>query len=265
MSQPYTDFELYQIIRDTREICDKSYMLFAAFAISSLQELVADDDGQEIWGAKVPQKILDKFVLNIAEDFDSAAKNRLPVVIFGKSFSIRRPNTFCAKNLLKIFSFPLENGYYTIVKDGIMNLGSSELPKTKEAKAELRESRDYFRKIVKVAEDDENDGWDKLTDMEAGYYCWGLFFCKTLRDSFTEFYQQYKDYIGLSETELKKGLNEKAKIMGTTQGLYSFSAKAIRNWNEANGQVSIVDEVSSEEASDYWYNNAKAKFFKHLT
>lgn len=267
--KPFSELDLRRIITDTREVSDRPYMLYAAFILSDIYDVIADGEEEDfsiddMWGQKIPQKILDRLINDTIEDFCSAAENHLQINVFGHPYSIRRVNAFDRQQLKETIAFPIENGEYIITKSGVMDLGNIGTPTYLAAKEELEECRSYFRKIVMVAEDDENDGYDKLSDMECAFYCWGIYFCKTTRNNAIEWHEKYKKYYCLTLDEVKEGWNERSRLMNKPHGLYTFSAKAIREWNKKNGQGSIIDGVDEKEAEKYWYDVALKKRFRNF-
>lgn len=273
--EPYLPTDIEVLVKEPWEIADQSYKLFAAYALSELYDLITPDvdDAEEkwpqekIWGEIVPQKVLDGLVRDIAEDFNDAAHNYKPVNIWGKSYSIRRANSFDPKRLHLIFNFPLSNGFYTITKNGILDLEG----KTPDALKQYEVKRDqananrlYLRQIIKLAEDDARNGWDRLTDMEIAIYCWAMYYNKTQSNNLVEFQEKYKDYLNVSIKDIISCFNEKAALRQSPIGMYSFSAEKVNEWNKAHKQPSDAMKISQQEAEDYWYDVALKKTFKPI-
>lgn len=269
---PYSVSDLDTLMKEPWEISDKPFMLHAAYALSCLFEVCTPEDDEDfspedMWGCTVPQKILDRLALDIASDFNDAASNYKPVQIWGKTYSIRKVNAYDRKRLHLIFKFPLKNGEYTITKDGIMNLAGivpDVLQKYEVSCEQAKINRTYLRQIIKLAEDDSNNGWDKLTDMEIILYCWALFYNKHQCDNLILFQKEYKDYIYVNEQDIKFCFNEKASLRQKPVGMYTFSYDKVQKWNEANKQCSKAIQISPQEAENYWYDIALKSTFKPI-
>jgi hypothetical protein len=44
--------------------------------------------------------------------------------------------------------------------------------------------------------------------------------------------------------------------------MYCFDYEKVMDWDEKNGQDSFIDEITDQEAEDYWYDVALKKSFK---
>lgn len=269
---PYDVSDIDTLMNEPWEISDQPFMLHAAYALSCLYDIVAPEDDEEftpedIWGCKIEKKILDRLVLDIADDFNDAASNRKQVRIWDKNYSIRKVNAYDHKRLNLIFSFPLENGEYNLTKEGVLNLGGRVDPMLKPyevTKEQAKVNRTYLRQVIMLAEDDENNGWDQLTDMEIVVYCWALFYNKHQYDNFIHFKNEYKDYLYVTEKDILSCLNEKSTLRQQPVGMYAFSYDKVLAWNKANGQQSFADKIPADKAEDYWYDVALKKTFKPI-
>lgn len=269
---PYDVSDIDTLLNEPWEISDQPFMLHAAYALNCLYDIVAPDDEEEfapddIWGIKIEKKILDRLVLDIEADFNDAATNRKPVRIWDKSYTIRKVNAYDHTRLHLIFNFPIENGEYTITKEGILNLAGISDPLLKPyevSKEQAQINRTYLRQIIMLAEDDENNGWDQLTDMEIVVYCWALFYNKHQFDNFIQFKKEYKDYLYVTEKEIINCLNEKSTLRQKPVGMYAFSYEKVKEWNNTHGQVSAADKIPASDAEDYWYDVALKKTFKPI-
>lgn len=276
MSNKYSNYSTSDIdilMAEPWEVSDRPYMLHAAYALNCLYDLLDPGDEEEafdkedIWGAKVDRRILDRLVVEMKEDFNDAAFNHKPIRIWGRSYSIRKVNSYDKERLNLIFDFPLEDGEYTITKDGIRNLAGATDPALESyevTKEQAKRNRNYLRQIIKLAEDDANDGWDKLSDMEIVVYCWALFYNKYQSDNFIHFKKEYKDYIYVTEKEIISCLNEKSTLRQSPVGMYAFSYDRVKDWNDKNSQISQADKIPLNEAEDYWYDVALKKTFKPM-
>lgn len=269
---PYDVSDIGTLLNEPWEVSDQPFMLHAAYALNCLYDIVAPEDDEEftpddIWGNKIEKKILDRLVLDIQDDFNDAATNRKPVRIWDRGYTIRKVNAYDHSRLHLIFNFPIENGEYTITKEGVLNLGTVTNPFLKPyevSKAQAQINRTYLRQIIMLAEDDENNGWEQLTDMEIVVYCWALFYNKHQFDNFIQFKKEYKDYLYVTEREIFDCLNEKSTLRQKPVGMYAFSYDKIQEWNKGHGQISAADKIPASDAEDYWYEIALKKTFKPI-
>ncbi len=272
--QPFSPSDIEILMREPWEVSDQPYMLHAAFALSTLYDICIPDNEDEeefalddIWECTVPKNILDRLVKDLETDFNDAATKYKPVKIWGKTYSIRRINSYDRSRLHMIFNFPLENGEYVITKEGVMDLRGiipSELSAYEISKEQAQANRTYLRQIIMLAENDAENGWDQLTDMEIIIYCWALFYNKHQFDNFLQFKNEYKDYLYVTDTDILKCLNEKSTLRKQPIGMYAFSKDKVTKWNEANDQPSKAIQIPVSEAEDYWYETALKKTFKPL-
>lgn len=271
--QPYQQSDLDILLHEPWEVSDNPYMLHAAYALNSLYDLCFGDDDEEekspddIWESKIPQNLMKHLAEDIAADFIDAATNRKPIKIWGKTYSIRKVNAYDKKRLPLIFDFLLQNGEYIITKEGFLNLAGpthDSLKKYETTCEQAQANREYLRQIIKLAEDDENNGWDKLTDMEIAVYCWALFYNKYQTANWVQFCSEYKDYLYVSEKEIKGCFTEKATLRQSPVGMYTFSRDKVIEWNNVNHQKSVASSIPIQEAEDYWYDVALKKTFKPI-
>lgn len=273
--EPYSTSDLDVLLHEPWEVSDQPFRLHAAFALNSLCEVCmseGDDEDTEftpddIWGCKVPKGIIDRLAIEIATDFNDAADHYKPIRIWGKPYSIRKVNAYDRKRLNLIFNFPIEGKDYIITKEGVLNLAGpipDALKKYEVTREKAALNRTYLRQIIKLAEDDVNNGWDKLTDMEIIIYCWAMFYNKHQHDNFILFKKEYGDYFYVSEADIISCFNEKATLSQRPTGMYSFSFDKVRDWNVSNHQKSYAIEISKEDADDYWYNVALKGTFKPM-
>ena len=265
----YDELELYQLINETWEITDRPYLLHAAYALSCLAEAVENDEGENkndnwIWGKTIPERILKIVVKNAAENFNDAAENGTRIDVFGRSYSIRKVNAYDHERLVKIFDFPYKDGEYTITQDGVKKLSEHEHFNYQKNKECFNANKSFLRKVIMVAEDDENDGWDKLTDMEVAVYCWARFYHKYQCDNEVQFAEKYKDYLYVSMQDIHNCMNEYSTMTRRLHGMYAFDCIKVMEWNKENKQRSVIECVPEKEAEDYWYNVALKKTFKPI-
>lgn len=270
--QPYDVSTIDTLMKEPWEVSDRPFMLHAAYALNCLCDLFDSEEEEniapdDIWGRKVPKKILDRLVNDIEADFNDAASNYKPVRIWGKGYSIRKVNAYDHTRLHLIFNFPLSDGEYTITKEGVMNLAGASCDMLKPyevTKEQAQLNRTYLRQIIMLAEDDANNGWDQLTDMEIVVYCWALFYNKYQYDNFIQFKNEYKDYIYVSEKDMLGCLNERSSLRQMPVGMYAFSHDRVQEWNQAHRQESVADKIPASKAEDYWYDTALKSTFKPI-
>lgn len=273
--EPYSASDINVLINEPWEVSDQPFRLHAAFALSSLCDVCTpeiDDDTEfspdEMWGCRIPKNIIDRLVNEIAADFNDAADHYKPVRIWGKPYSIRKVNAYDHKRLNLIFDFPTDDkGYYIITKEGVLDLSGvtpDALKKYEVTRDKAAANRTYLRQIIKLAEDDAHNGWDKLTDMEIILYCWAMFYNKYQSDNYVLFKQEYKDYLYVKTSDIASCFNEKATLRQSPTGMYSFSAEKVQEWNETNHQKSYASEIPKEEADNYWYDVALTSTFKPI-
>ena len=273
--QSYSTSDIDTLMKEPWEISDQPFMLHAAFALSSLFDICATDSDDEdetfspddLWGCTIPKNILDRLVLDIETDFNDAASKYKPVKIWGKTYSIRKVNSYDHSRLHLIFKFPLENGEYMITKEGVMDLRGktpNELLSYETSKEQAQANRTYLRQIIMLAENDEENGWDQLTDMEIILYCWALFYNKHQFDNFLQFKSEYKDYLYVKDSDILKCLNEKSTLRKQPIGMYAFSKDKVMKWNKDNEQPSVAAQIPASDAEDYWYETALKKTFKPI-
>ena len=243
----YTEREINYIINRTRAISSNPNQLYAAYAISCLSEYLVEDGAiDDMWGMEIDIDNLCKLLEDTYLDFTSAMSNNIPITIFGNQYTIRNKNQFASQSAGSIFDFDISNGMALISKGKIRNI---ELVVEKESTADIRL---FFRKIVCLAEDDVNDGWNKLTDMEIVFYCWGMFYYSDLKCDFCSFMSKYSDYIYVNEDEIKKVWSDNCIKSGRLNGIFAFSKRKIEQFNKEHSQKSFVDTISKEQAESYW-------------
>ena len=263
----FTERELDVLMNNPREVSDRPYLLFTSYALNAIRNMIVideedddpdEDETPEIWGSKVPVSVFDRFISELAEDFTSGPS----VTIHGHTYTVRKASSIKKERLKGVFSFRVSDDMYIVEKSGIVNIDEGDDRSYDSMKNELSLNREYLRKIIFVAEDDDHDGWDKLTDMEAAAYCWALYWHRYNENDIEGFQKKYKSWHMLSNREIMEGWTDRCRETGMPNGMYTFSASNVRKWNELNGQGSVVDDVGKQEADDYWYEKAVKSTFK---
>ena len=261
---PYSEYDIHLLFSEIREISDKPYMMHAAFLLSCLYEAYTPNDDEEeqefsnpenAWGWKIPKKVLESIIKNANEQFIYASEHGLQIDIWDKGYSIRKAKGYDPIRLKDIFAFPVINDDYIVCKEGVMNLSENIETKTYDnAKEEYHDNKSYLRKVIMIAEDDANDGWNHLTDIEVTVYLWALFYLKHKTNNETSFRHRYKHDLYTTSEEDRSCWNHDAQQNMIPNGLYTFSANNVRAWNQQHNQTSIIDKVNNNDADDYWFN-----------
>lgn len=244
----YSVNDFYLMLHRTRDISGNPYMLFTAYLISSLSDILfAEDDDEtgkpkpdDLFGMTVPAHMLKLMLRECLSDFREAAESESAVEIFGKPYSIRKAGSIDYAKLADTIK-TVQDGDVTITKELFNNVTEEE---PEDIKLTFQDNRRYSDAIMKLA-DETKDGWDLLTDVEVLVYCW-MKYCQkhTLEDGkeeryFREFARIYKDFFYISEKRLLSCLQGR-KQWPITQ--YSFSAEKIRKLNGELGQASVIDK-----------------------
>ena len=267
----YSETDIYIFTERTREISRNPYQLFTAYIIAALTDLIHngpdDDQNPFIWGKTVPVEVFDRFYQSAIKDFVEAKENGLTIDIKGKPYTIRNSIKIDEQKLQEAFQFPVYDGEYSICKTGVKNVEENPTTFSDQRKA-LKDDSLYLRKIIYMAYDDENDGWDKLTDIEAAAYVWAFHMAKALRNNqnindryIVNWWQECRKYVDIPLKEIRSTWNDRFKVAEIADSICVFSADKIREWNKANNQESVVDSIDDQTADDYWYNQAVNKDF----
>lgn len=260
----YTEATLNDMLSDPRQICKDPYALLTAYLLDNLKELAED----ELWGAEIPCKLVDRMVVDCSTDFKEAGLNGYTVRIQGQGFTIKRINNINWENVPYIFQFEKNGDNYVINKSGVYNIKSEFLDSYDAKREERQRNQTYFHQVMLLAS--QKDGWDKLTDMEAAVYCWTVWVHKydmghvVTQDNIKSWWGKYYDYFCLPLKEIQSCFDDNIveQIKYTT--LYPFSYRKIAEWNEKNEQESEAVKLNAKTADDYWYNLGLKKYqFKH--
>lgn len=253
----YTREELCEIINNTRANSSNPYKLFIAYVLASLSDL-KDDEEQSLFDMSIDKSIAINIVKDCTLDFKEALKNGCSIEINGKSYTIRNKSKVKSELLDKIFQLP--SGKMQQLKPEYIFKQDQYVPYFTEEKQS--DNMLYFQKIVMLS-DSTNDGYDKLTDIEAAVYCWGLFHSKNISSPtgpymYQKFYDKYKDYFDVGFYELTHCVNDGERF---PYHYWSFSVSKIKKWNKDHNQKSYVNEVDNNKAVDFWYDIALRKRF----
>lgn len=268
--QPYGDYDIHLMFSEPREISGNPYMLHAAFMLGCLFEAYTPDEGdcaddepklEENWGWEIPRQILDGIVKNANEQFVYALDNSTQIDVWGAGFSIRKANQCDRSRLHEIFNFPMNGDNYVVTKTGVMNLQETSCAK-EQVRGEFSDNMSYLRKVIFTAEDDDNDGWYKLTDMEVTMYLWALYYRKNRENDNEAFRRKFKNDVPTTRRDEMSCWNALAQSESRPHGMFTFSASKVREWNAKHGQESVIDSIDAKVADDYWYEKALKSSWK---
>ena len=268
-----SDYDLRILKERTRDISASPYRLFLAFVLSSISDALEPDDIEEdirqsVWGRTIPVDIFDRMFNSCLDDFVEAIQNHITIEVFGKPYSIRNAKSVSIEKLAESVQFPVYNNEYSICKMGFRNVESEQLSDFASQRRELKDDLAYIRKIIYLANDDCNDGWDTLTDIELAAYLWVYYTARAvakqrrINDKYmVEWYQKrLLKYANLPMATIRAMWSSRVKIVEQADSITTFSAEKMRKWNEENRQSSEIDNISNEEADNYWYKSASKTF-----
>lgn len=265
----YNDIELHQLLNRTWEITDRPYWLYTAYIVSCLYEMLDDIEEDEdpfkesLWGQKIPKKVATIIIENATEDFCCAAANKGKIDVFGKTYTVRA-KSLDADAMVKSFQFA-EDGDLLVINKNIVKLDKQEFLPYEITKKTFRGNKIFLHQIVKLAEDDENDGWEKLTDMEVVVYCWAKYCTRHHSDNREPFFHQYRQYISMPQKEVVDCLISYNSNNSKIHGMYAFDRTKVMEWNKQNDQESIIDSIEEDEAENYWFDVALKGTFSSAT
>ena len=238
------------MFKEPRRVSSDPYQLFAAYMISCLYELYEPDndsetyDPENTWGWLVDKQMCDKMVKEAIEQFIEACDNDLSIDIWNRGYTIRKARLLDIKRLEDIFQIPIVNAdegdCYNVVKNGIMNLEKS-VSADKSHIAEYHRNKAYLEEVIRIAKDDKNDGYDKLTDMEVTMYCWYVFYKKMDGRDYWIFRKTYEKFLYTDEDDDRACWTDKVLKTKRLDTQYLFSANKVKDWNKRHKQKSIVN------------------------
>ena len=227
--------------------------LFLWFVLHSIKEGLLEPEEeddytvQNLWFLEVEKNDLENLISDCIDDFSAACENSIPIKFAGRRWSIRKPKSVDLTRLHEAFQFPEKGNMYILDPKGIMDLKYPVSSDVATRMSEAKENLKFSHQIEMLAEDDANDGWDKLTDIEAAAYCWFLYAKKREGNHITkgdlqEWYNKYKSYHGLKLSEICDCFTDLVIYShnGVPQITYCFSKNKIEKWNNTHNQKSIV-------------------------
>lgn len=254
--------EVSALVGDPKRYKSDPKMLFLAYLLSAIYEATAEEDEEgeiapreSVWNAEMPEHTMRGMVEDLIEDYCDCARNYKSVRVWGTSCAIRSGRSVNPEMLKGMVELEADNGICSVSAECLYYPDKGEVPGVHRASPES-ENREYFKKIVYMAEEESGDGWNRLTDMEVLAYCWGRFANDNPEGRWSAFRFEYSDYICVSDREVGKCFSKRSEEAGTPRGMIAFSARGIMDWNESHGQKSDIPKVSADEAGEYWRNVA---------
>jgi hypothetical protein len=249
--KPYKEYELHDMFKEPRRIAKNPYKLYAAYMLSCIFELHEpeedDDDNmfdpETTWGWTIDKDLYDKTFKNAYEQFCDALDYDLQIDVWGQGYSIRNGRKLDRKALLSVFNFPVKDDNVIIERTGILNIEQSHELTLNE---KFVQNKIYLEKVIQMAEDDTNDGWDKLTDMEVTMYIWYLWCKKTTSRDYNIFRKECSKDLYTSKEDDESCFNDKVQLTRQPTTQYLFSALKVIDWNKAHHQKSPI-VVSNDE------------------
>lgn len=270
---------LDMVIRHPETARKDAYRLFTSFLWHRMKEEVYLSEYEEsdpetedvpgygeyvIDGARIPHQLFRSMLQESIEDFVSASENGLTVRVDGKPYRIPRCEGLDRDVLKGMFRFRVDGDGMAVVDCGMVFEPVSE--SHGDDASETRRSRQMFRDIVWLVDNTE-DGWERLTDMEAAAYTWGVRMCAYEGEP-------VKSVIGKAMETVDEICNTVAPLdIGCISGCWNerlesarvstetqFSASMVEEWNADNGQESALQSVDHAAANDYWYDKGHKLF-----
>lgn len=271
---------LKEMLRDPRGVRNDPYLIFVAYFWDKLKDylyqyefaeeepedaLEYDDytiNGKDI-GINVFGTILDACM----EDIISAQQNRLTVRINDKPYRVNKFPEIDQAALPRFFDFDVHDDLVTISLDKVNTYIPTDGDYEMSIDQQTRSSRSYFHKIVYLVENDD-EGWDKLTDIEAVAYTWAVKMAKYEGKEAVACMPEILKFVKYVNKELCDMDIENlpdcwvhdfnmAKLTIDAQ----FSATLMKKWNKKHKQKSYIDEIDDEKAKEFWYDNCTRLFY----
>ena len=249
--------------------------LFQMFYEDEDPELIPDYEEFDIENQTIPNEILETMLQSAAEDFVSAMNNGLAIKINDKPYRVPKSENVSVEVLTKeIFKFPDieapgDPNVAKIVKACIYEVQDNHFQEGQlsEIGEENKLSRVFFKKLVWLTEKTD-DGWERLTDIEAACYVWALQmakyegkYVKDVAEAAAKALERINKDVGnftLEEiTDCWIRSYDSAMVSIDTQ----FSATKMLQWAKDNNQESVVSRISEKSADDYWYIQGLKSFF----
>lgn len=228
------------------------------------EEDVPKYDEYDMNGSAIPERLFRSMLEESADDFIAAAENGFTVRVADKPYRIPKCSKL-SRDVLTGGIFRFSTG-----SDGMAEIDESRIYEPVadigSAPDEMRAGRRMFRNIVWLV-DNVDDGWERLTDIEAAAYTWGLRMARYegqrvksviihALQTVTEICNTVAPFSIEELSDCWNGEYDSATVSVETQ----FSAEKVRRWNEMNGQKSEVQSVDAALADDWWFERGHLNF-----
>ncbi len=271
---PISGWKLDELLRNPESARKDPYLLFIARVWYEMKDMLYDDaaeytepenlqqfDDFDITGMEINRLTFETIVRSCAEDIVSAQENGLVVRVYDKPYRLSKKIIADYDILVNdIFKFPscsYNDDSLIISPKCIMVPADDSEGKLED---EIRKSRQFMHKIVWLVENDR-DGWDKLTDMEAVVYVWAVKMARLegaeIKNSIRQFLKTIyiiKRDIGDMSMEDVTGCWNTDPKNSEIHVQFQFSVSAVQAWNRLNGQESVIDNVDTEESEKFWFD-----------
>ena len=278
--KPYDKSLLKEMLSDPRCIRNNPYLIFIAYFWDKLKDYLyqyefAEEEPEDtpeyddytIDGKSIGINIFETILGACMEDIVSAQKNRLTVRINDKPFRVNKFPEIDTAALPKFFNFEEHDDMVTISLDKVNTYIPTGDDYEMTVGQQTKNSRSYFHKIVYLVENDD-EGWDKLTDIEAVAYTWAVKMAKYESKDAVACMPEILKFVKYVDREICDMDIESlpdcwihdfnlAKVIIDAQ----FSATLMEKWNKKHKQKSYIDEIDDEKAKEFWYDNCTRLFY----
>lgn len=278
--KPFDKPILMGMLRDPRGVRNNPYLIFIAYFWDQLKddlyqflyddedpEMVTEYDEFTIDGKKIEKSIFETILGACMEDIVSAQQNRLTVRINDKPYRVNKFPEIDPAALPKFFNFEVHDDLVTISLDKVNTYIPTGDDYEMGIDQQTKNSRSYLHKIVYLVENDD-DGWDKLTDIEAVAYTWAVKMAKCEGKEAVACMPEILKFVKYVDKELCDMDIENlqdcwihdfnlAKVTIDAQ----FSSTLMEKWNKKHKQKSYIDEIDDEKAKEFWYDNCTRLFY----
>lgn len=268
--ETYNKYALIKLVNRIEEICSDPYALFQSYVLNSMiDNYCEDDEGVDgLIGKEIPADDFDKLHSECFDSFLHAKDSDGLIDIQGRGYVIRKAGTVDVNLLGKSIQFERKSDNYIVSPGGFKKIELRQSGDFQSKKQEYQEDQDFVRKVITLALDDENDGWNKLTDMELIVYLWvyELNKAKGRGAKINDYYlaNWYKEsvleYTDIKLSEIRKCFSQRIRIIEMADTPILFSKSKVMSWNTSNNQNSFIESVDPNLANSFWDELLKTKF-----
>lgn len=252
-------------LKNTRKYAGDPHALLIAYVLSSIKELL--DEDKDLWGAKVPTEILDRYIDSCYDDFMNAAYMGTTIKIEGNGYRVRKIKDLSIEKARQMFSFPTEDDYSIICAEGVFDVRKKVAQTHQEQSDSYKINRFYFWKVMAYA-NGTDEQWDKLTDMEIAMFCWAMWIKKlpysavVNDDMIQEWWEHEYEYFELPLDEIKGCFATEICDSNKLNTYFAFDYYKVKEWNNSHNVKSEAEKLSDMEAYDNWYNTLSKRFIR---